>query len=78
MKAVLLVIALVGLSALAVVDAQNCTVTTYYTGYSGCTKTCGGGTQWLARSIVRQPGPGGNPCPPLNVTVPCNTQFCYG
>jgi len=53
----------------------NCTVSDL-TWYSPCTVPCGGGTTWRARYIIQQPGPGGTPCPQLNFTYPCNTDFC--
>jgi len=53
----------------------NCTVS-YLSWYSTCTKTCGGGITWRARYIIQEPGPGGTPCPQLNFTYPCNTDFC--
>jgi len=55
----------------------NCTVTPYWTGYSGCSKTCGGGTYWRSVSVIQYPEPGGTPCPPLNYTYDCNTDMCY-
>jgi len=44
--------------------------------WSQCTKVCGGGTQKRTRSIVTQPCNGGDDCPPLEETRPCNTQSC--
>jgi len=55
----------------------NCTVTPYWTSYSSCTKPCGKGTTWRARSITQEPGIGGSPCPQLNFTYDCNTDMCY-
>jgi len=53
----------------------NCTVS-YLSWYTPCTKQCGGGITWRARYIIQEPGPGGTPCPQLNFTYPCNTDFC--
>jgi len=55
---------------------QNCTVTGFWK-YSRCTKDCGTGTAWMARTIIDEAGPGGTPCPILNYTYTCNTWMCY-
>lgn len=43
---------------------------------STCTAKCGGGTQFRTRKIIKDPSPGGAPCPPLEIEYPCNTYFC--
>jgi hypothetical protein len=55
----------------------NCTVS-QLTWYSPCTKPCGTGITWRARYVIQEPDllHGGTPCPALNITYPCNTQFC--
>jgi len=55
----------------------NCTVTGL-SWYSPCTKPCGTGITWRARTIIQEPDllHGGTPCPPLNITYLCNTYFC--
>jgi len=57
----------------------NCTVGGMYSGgwSGGCSRTCGGGTYWVARAVYQYPGPGGTPCPQLNFTYACSTQMCY-
>jgi len=54
---------------------RNCTVT-QLSWYSACTKPCGTGTTWRARTVTQYPGPGGTPCPQLNFTYECNTYLC--
>jgi hypothetical protein len=56
---------------------KNCTVSAL-SWYTPCTQLCNGGTQWRARTIIQQPDlqHGGAPCPQLNFTYTCNTQFC--
>lgn len=55
------------------VDCQH----TEWTGWSQCTKTCGGGTETRTRRITRNAAHGGTPCPTnLSETRACNTQGC--
>lgn len=41
-----------------------------------CSKECGGGMKTQTRTIITQPGGGAAACPPLNQSVPCNTDPC--
>ena len=51
---------------------------TEWTGWSLCTKTCGGGTQKKTRSVLKQEQFGGQACPKLHETNECNTKECPG
>eukprot|EP00798_Chlamydomonas_sp_ICE-L_P018806 gene18806-25352_t len=51
----------------------SCEVSSW-SGYSSCSRTCGGGTMSRSRSIIRV----GAGCPFLSETVDCNTQMCSG
>jgi hypothetical protein len=44
--------------------------------WGNCTKTCSGGIQVRNRSVVSEPEPGGDACPPLKEERPCNDQVC--
>ena len=44
--------------------------------FTNCSKPCGGGTQTRFRNIVTKPQSGGEACPPLIETIPCNTHKC--
>jgi hypothetical protein len=55
----------------------NCEVSGW-SGWSGCTKNCGGGQQTRTRSITKQPQYGGQSCPSTSETQSCNTQDCGG
>ena len=47
-----------------------------WSGWSGCSKTCGGGVQTQTRSITQQPQNGGAACGPTQQQQSCNTQAC--
>lgn len=47
-----------------------------WSGWSGCSKSCGGGTQTRTRGVITQPSNGGQGCPPLQETQSCNTHSC--
>ena len=53
----------------------NCTVSDW-SDWSTCSKTCGGGTQSITRTIKTQPANGGTLCPALSENISCNTQAC--
>ena len=53
-------------------NTQGCPVDCQVSGWSGCSKSCGGGTQ--TRTITVQPQNGGAGCP--NLSQSCNTQSC--
>jgi hypothetical protein len=53
----------------------NCQVSSW-SGWSGCTYTCGGGTQSRSRSITTSPANGGASCPALSGSQECNLQAC--
>ncbi len=55
--------------------AVNCEVSGW-SSWSACSKACGGGSQTQTRSVVRNVAFGGNACPVLSQTQPCNTQPC--
>jgi hypothetical protein len=44
--------------------------------WSTCSANCGGGTQTRARNVTTPAQNGGNICPTLSETQPCNTQEC--
>jgi hypothetical protein len=56
------------------VGPVNCVLTSGTT--DTCTKTCGGGTQTLTKTIITAPSCGGTACDPLITTQTCNTQAC--
>ncbi len=47
-----------------------------WSGWSACSKSCGGGTQTQTRTITQQPLNGGAACPTLTNSQSCNTQAC--
>jgi len=53
----------------------DCTVTPF-NGWTGCSKTCGGGTKERTRSVVTSGNDGGFQCPELTQTSECFTQDC--
>lgn len=53
----------------------NCEVSAW-SAPSQCSKTCGGGTSTRTRTVIRNSAFGGEPCPELISTAPCNTQPC--
>jgi hypothetical protein len=53
----------------------NCEVSGW-SSWSGCDKTCGGGTQTRSRSVTKQAANGGTSCPSLSESQSCNTQAC--
>jgi hypothetical protein len=60
-------------------NTQGCPVdcqVSAFTGWSGCSKACEGGTQSRSRSVTVQPQNGGNACPALTESRSCNTQAC--
>jgi Spondin-like TSP1 domain/Thrombospondin type 1 domain len=48
-----------------------------WSGWSGCSKSCGTGTQSRSRYVTRYAENGGASCPSLSDTQYCNTQSCY-
>ena len=44
--------------------------------FSGCSNTCGGGTQTRSRTVITPKSGNGKECPPLSEIRPCNTQVC--
>ena len=53
----------------------NCTGS--WSGWSGCSNTCGGGTKTRTWTTTRQPAYGGTACPsPSTQSTSCNTQVC--
>ena len=44
--------------------------------FSGCSNTCGGGTQTRSRTVITPKSGNGKDCPPLSERRPCNTQVC--
>ena len=53
----------------------NCTGS--WSGWSGCSKTCGGGTKTKTWTTTTQPQHGGTACPsPSTQSTSCNTQAC--
>ena len=47
-----------------------------WSGWSGCTKTCGGGLVQRSRGILRWPSHGGAACPALAQHKACNSRHC--
>jgi Spondin-like TSP1 domain len=47
-----------------------------WSGWSGCSASCGGGTQTQTRSVTVNPANGGAACPVLSQSQSCNTQPC--
>merc|ERR1719247_2578024 len=47
-----------------------------FTEWTTCSKSCGGGTQSRARTVVRHPNHGGYQCPSLGEERQCNTMYC--
>jgi len=37
---------------------------------------CGGGSETWSRTVISYGEPGGEPCPKLAISVPCNTNWC--
>jgi len=60
-------------------NTQGCKVNCngYWSGWSGCSKTCGGGTRSRTWTTTTQPKNGGTACPsPSTQSQSCNTQGC--
>merc|ERR1719343_1574611 len=53
----------------------NCEMSSW-SGWSGCSKECGGGTQGKTRSILVKPRNGGTECDTTLEEQPCNTGSC--
>lgn len=53
----------------------NCEVSAW-SDWSTCDKSCGGGSQTRTRTVTKQPLNGGNACPTLAESQPCNSQAC--
>jgi hypothetical protein len=53
----------------------DCVVTSF-SRWSECTKSCGGGARFIARSVAVAPAAGGKACPPLTKTEECQSQPC--
>jgi hypothetical protein len=53
----------------------NCEVGPW-TEWGTCSARCGGGTRTRSREIVTRPYCGGDSCPTLTETSPCNTECC--
>ena len=49
---------------------------TGWSGWSGCSKTCGGGVQTRTRGVVQQAKSGGAECGPTQDQQSCNMQAC--
>jgi len=47
-----------------------------WSAWSACSKSCGAGVQTLTRSVLRRPVQGGELCPHLVETKPCNLARC--
>jgi Spondin-like TSP1 domain len=60
-------------------NTQTCPVDCVVSGWSGwssCSKSCGGGTQTRTRSVTTAPANNGAACPVLSETQNCNTHGC--
>ena len=65
-------------------NVQSCQITptpvscevSAWSGWSGCSKTCGGGLQTRTRTVTKPAANGGTACPTLTETQECNTQAC--
>jgi len=56
---------------------QNCSVTSWgNVAQTQCNTMCGGGSETWTRQVISYGEPGGEPCPRLAITVPCNTFWC--
>jgi len=56
---------------------RNCTVTSWnQRTETDCNTMCGGGSKTWQRTVVSYGEPGGEPCPRLALSVPCNTNWC--
>jgi len=56
---------------------RNCTVSSWnQRAETECNTMCGGGSQTWTRTVESYGEPGGEPCPRLAITVPCNTGWC--
>jgi hypothetical protein len=51
-------------------------VTSEWSLWSLCTKTCGGASKLRTRTIIKHPMFKGSPCPKLKETQPCSTKPC--
>jgi len=47
-----------------------------WSGWSGCTKDCGGGSQSRTRQMLTEPANGGQPCMEMSQGQQCNTGSC--
>eukprot|EP01062_Namystynia_karyoxenos_P036408 TRINITY_DN26517_c0_g1_i2.p1 TRINITY_DN26517_c0_g1~~TRINITY_DN26517_c0_g1_i2.p1 ORF type:complete len:1483 (+),score=380.93 TRINITY_DN26517_c0_g1_i2:63-4451(+) len=54
---------------------SDCQVSAWST-FSACTVSCGGGFRRRQRTVLRPPALGGDPCPALEATEPCNLDPC--
>lgn len=59
-------------------NGHGCPVDCVYTesGWSACSKSCGGGTQKRTRTITRAAANGGKACPATEESMACNTHAC--
>ena len=60
-------------------NTQGCPVdcqVSGWSGWSGCSQSCGGGSQTRTRTITQQPQNGGAGCPALSESQSCNNQAC--
>jgi len=68
----------------SLVETQSCNsiacptdcVTSDWSTWSACSKSCGGGTQTRTRTVTKPAANGGKDCGSLTETQPCNTQAC--
>jgi hypothetical protein len=57
---------------------KNCSVTSWNSrAETECTTMCGGGTETWQRNVLSFGEEGGEPCPQLAITLPCNTYWCH-
>uniref|UniRef100_A0A7S4VX11 VWFA domain-containing protein n=1 Tax=Alexandrium monilatum TaxID=311494 RepID=A0A7S4VX11_9DINO len=54
----------------------DCTVS-MWSGWSACSRQCGGGVRQRTRSILQQARYGGQACDAATETQPCNTESCH-
>jgi len=47
-----------------------------WSGWSACSKECGGGLKTRTRNVITQPANGGESCDAVSEDVPCNTGSC--